>query len=1295
LTVDVPSLSPLDKGSVSLPELSCILKNKNPAIKNTPTNPSASHSLHKLSFSPPPLSIFRSSIPPSSRISPSIVIDSTPTISNTHSTLVPADDELHLTDDVSDTSSVGLSPSEVVDLDPLSSPAALDQPMSKRRAKRLRHKSVRLHTFTTEKASRTLLSFIGNVAGAPARILIDCGAEGNVISSSFCKQHSLPRTLGPSIPIILPNGSSSISSSTSTFTIDRDHYSDKLDALVYPLSNYDLILGKPWLTIINPSINWRNNDLHFTHRGNAVLWRCRGADANSITFRTQGKLLSHLHFHSLAAQPGNAVYLALVQTAKTTNDNNNNNNKPTPPPLSPDIHNIVHKEFADVFPSSLPSGLPPDRGDTMKIETDPSADPPFRPVIRLSIAELDELRKQLDDLLGKGFIKPSTSPYGAPVLFVKKKDGSLRMCVDYRGLNRITKKNRHPLPRIDELIDRFRGARYFTKLDLLSGYHQQRIAEEDTHKTAFRCRYGHFEFNVVPFGLTNAPASFSNMMLRVLDPVLDKCVVVYLDDILIYSRTKTEHLQHLRSVLTLLRKNGLYAKLSKCSFMQEETEFLGHVISKHGIHTSGGLVRAIREWPRPRKQKDVQQFVGLAQFYHQYIANFATIALPLTALLGEGVPFSWSQEQEKAFTTLKEAIGKAPVLRIFDPDLPTTVETDASGFALGAVLFQTDEHGESRPVAFTSRKLNPAERNYPTHEQELLAVVHALKTWRYYLDGSHFIVYTDHATLQHFPTQPKLTRRQARWMELLQEYNFTFKYKKGADNVVPDALSRRPDHREINTLSVQLDPRLRQRLIDGYKEDHRLKPIYESCLQGSPPSNYSLVDGALCIQRNDLLLVCIPSNSDLRLSLLHDAHDSAIAGHFGFEKTYGHLHSRFFWPSMAKDTRLYVQTCESCQRTKPSNLPPAGLLQPLPIPDRPWQTVTMDFVGPLPKTPRGFDSITVFVDKLTKQVHFAPCHTTDSASQIARIFFDHVFRLHGMPTTIVSDRDTKFTSRFWKELSRLMDVHLAMSTAFHPQTDGQTERANRTLITMLRNFVDQRQSNWDLLLSAAEFATNNATNASTGVSPFFLNSGSHPNMPMSLLTPALGPNPSVNEFVQSQSEALILAKESLAAAQDRQAANADIHRRDHDFKIGDRVLLSLENITLPSDRTRTSQKLLARFAGPHTIVEQLSPVSFRLDLPPSMKIHPVFHVDRFRHYHPSPEALGPRTPARPPPVIVEDEEEYEVEAIADHRRINNKMEYLLQWQGYPREDWTWEPESELAHCKDILNKYKRDHGLRT
>lgn len=397
---------------------------------------------------------------------------------------------------------------------------------------------------------------------------------------------------------------------------------------------------------------------------------------------------------------------------------------------------------------------------------------------------------------------------------------------------------------------------------------------------------------------------------------------------------------------------------------------------------------------------------------------------------------------------------------------------------------------------------------------------------------------------------------------------------------------------------------------------------------------------------------------------------------------------------MAKDTRLYVQTCEDCQRNKPSQQLPLGLLQPLPIPDQPWETVTMDFVGPLPKTARGFDSITVFVDKLTKQVHFVASHTTDSAPQVARIFFDHVFHLHGMPTTIVSDRDTKFTSHFWKELSQLMDVHLAISTAFHPQTDGQTERTNRTLIAMLRNFIDQCQTNWDLLLAAAKFAINNATNTSTGATPFFLNSGHHPHVPLSLLTPAPGPNPAANDFVQTQSDALILAKESLATAQERQAANADTSRQDHSFQVGDQVLLNLADITLPANRTHRSQKLLPRFGGPYTILEQISPVSFHLGLPPTLKIHPVFHVDRLQPYHISPASFGHRTPAKPPPELIDGKEEYEVESIQDHWQMGRHMEYLIKWIEYPQEDSTWQKESDLKHSKQLLTKYKHDHGLK-
>jgi transposase InsO family protein len=1196
--------------------------------------------------------------------------------------------------------------SEGPDLD-LPAPVVSTTPPTKRQLKRQRQKQLRLCSFSVAEAERQLLTFFCSVNGFPARVLIDGGAEGNVISTSFQQKHNLLRTTINPIPVLLPDGSSSITNHTVAITIERNKYIDTLNPILYPLKKYDLILGKPWLTHINPQINWRTNALHFTHNNTAIQWDCTGFKSKNIQTRTRGLLLTHLHFHTMATLPGSDVFLALVKSSKDLQKDKDKDSPSPPkqPPMTPEIRAIVEDEFKDVFPDSLPGGLPPDRGDAMKIETDPTADPPFKPVIRLSIAELDELRKQLDELLAKKFIKPSTSPYGAPVLFVRKKDGSLRMCVDYRGLNGITKKNRHPLPRIDELIDRFRGARYFSKLDLLSGYHQQRIYEPHTHKTAFRCRYGHFEFNVVPFGLTNAPASFSNMMLRVLDPVLDKWVVVYLDDILIYSKTKTEHLKHLHSVLALLRQHGLYAKLSKCSFMQEQTEFLGHTISKDGISTSAGLVKAIREWPRPSSIKDVQQFLGLAQFYHIYIDKFADIALPLSQLLAGDATFSWDEDKEQAFISLKNAVCSAPVLRIFDPDLPTTVETDASGFAIGAVLFQTDASGISRPVAFTSRKLQPAERNYPTHEQELLAVVHALRTWRYYLDGSHFIVYTDHATLRHFPTQPKLTRRQARWMELLQEYDFDFKYKRGADNIVPDALSRRPDHKaedpstvsadpvEIHSIDIQLDPGVRQRLIEDYKTSPRLSLVYNSCLEGSVPSGYSFHNGLLYYDRRGTVVLAIPQKADICLSLLHDCHDTPIAGHFGFRKTYDKLRRIAYWPNMAKETQLYVDSCEKCQRNKPSQERPAGLLQPLPIPANRWEVVTMDFMVHLPKTPCNHDAITVFVDKLTKHAHFVPSTTTATATDVARQFFDNVFRHHGMPTTIISDRDSKFTSHFWQELHRHMDVKLAMSTAYHPQTDGQTEVMNKTLGIMLRAFIDEKQTNWDILLPAAEFAYNNSVNHSTGYSPFFLNTGQHPRVPGTLLSHPDSNVPSVHEYLDQQSSALLFAQDALQRAQDHQKDQADKRRRDHNYKVGDKILLNAENITMPADSGLSSDKLKPRFIGPFTLLEQRSPVTFLVDLPPSYKIHNIFHVDLFRRYTESPLAFGRRTPAPPPPVVIEGAEEYEVESILRYRKYRRQHQFLVAWKGYGREDQTWEPAANLEHSRELVDAFKKDHGI--
>lgn len=1161
---------------------------------------------------------------------------------------------------------------------------------------------------------------MASINNRPARILIDGGAEGNVISSKFCHSHNIPIiNSGEDIPVQLPNGSSSLAHGRASFSFQRHDYSDNLSAIVYGLHKYDIILGKPWLAYINPTVNYRTNTVVFHHQGLLNRWDCTGFTSTSTyapCYTSKSRLISAINLFGLASNDYDHHVLAAYVRQLTPSPDpaitppDTPDPPPSPSPLPAAVRHLIEVVFPDVFPDDLPDGLPPDRGTDIRIDTIPNANPPVRPVIRLSLAELDELQKQLQTLQKKGFISPSTSAYGAPVLFVKKKDGSLRLCVDYRGLNKITSKNRHPLPRIDELIDRFKTAKYFSKLDLRSGYYQMQIHPDDRHKTAFRTRYGHYEFNVVPFGLTNAPAWFSTLMRTALAPLIDRCVVLYLDDILIYSDTEEQHIKDLEKTLALLREHQLYAKLSKCSFMQEETEFLGHVLSRHGISTNAGLVKAIREWPQPQSLKDVQQFLGLTNFYRQYVNNFASIALPLYDLTTTSSAFAWNSSQQSAFDALKKAVTSAPVLRIFNSAFRTAVETDASGFAVGAVLFQTDHNGVSRPVAFTSRKLNSAERNYPVHEQELLAVVHALRTWRYYLDGSHFIVYTDHATLKHFPTQPNLTRRQARWMELLQEYNFDFRYKPGKDNIVPDALSRRPDLKDpdppptinsiftcLSNLQIDLDPDLFRKIKQGYEQDPKMATLIAQNIDNDTSARYYVLDDLLWFNSADGPRLCIPSDQDLRNQLFHEVHDSVLSGHLGFDKSYDEIRRYFYWPRLARDVKLYIKSCDPCQRNKPVLKPPMGLFQPLAIPPQRWHTVSMDFIVKLPKTSRGFDAITVFVDKLSKQVHFCPSRTTDSATDVARLYFQEVFRHHGMPRIIVSDRDSRFTAKFWTQLHLLLDTKLRFSTAFHPQSDGQTERANRTLEEMLRAYISYNQTNWDLLLPMMEFAYNSAKHASTGFSPFYLNNGFHPLVPAALFQRTPTTVPAVDDFVAQQSSALAQAQDQIRDAQDQQKEQADKSRRPSTLQVGDQVLLSAENISLAAYKNRPARKLEPKYIGPYTILEKIHENAFKLDLPLNMRQHPVFNTDLLRPYIASPGEFGTRTHPRPPPELHEDDQEWEVERIEDYGLVRRSPRWLVKWKGYPDSESTWEPRSSFNNAKEILEEFEqqRQRNLRT
>lgn len=499
-------------------------------------------------------------------------------------------------------------------------------------------------------------------------------------------------------------------------------------------------------------------------------------------------------------------HLAMTKSGPATPSGRSRANDPSfffdPDEDPDDIEDILrvvpseYSEYLDVFSKARAERLPPHRPYDHAIELlDESDIPAVGPIYSTSSAESQALKTEIDTLLSMGFIRASTAPIGAPVLFVKKKDASLRMCIDYRQLNLRTKKNKYPLPPINFLLEQLRGASIYSKIDLRGAYHLLRIAAGHEWKTTFRCRYGSFEFLVMPFGLTNAPSAFQHLMNDVFREHLDHFVVVYLDDILVYSSSPDEHVEHVRKVLSLLRANNLYAKASKCTFGVPEVEFLGYLVGINGLRMDPTKVQTVVDWPIPRHVKAVQSFLGFANFYRRFIRDYSKVVSPLTALTKKDSAFTWSDKCQSAFESLKTRFTSAPILRHFDPNATTYLETDASDYAIGTILSQNGEDGLLHPIAFDSRKLLPAELNYEIHDKELLAIVWAFKRWRSMLlsTSEPIQVLTDHQALVYFMTNKQLTRRQVRWAEMLADYNFAITYRPGKHSDKPDALSRRDD----------------------------------------------------------------------------------------------------------------------------------------------------------------------------------------------------------------------------------------------------------------------------------------------------------------------------------------------------------------------------------------------------------------------------------------------------------------------------------------------------------------------
>lgn len=1160
---------------------------------------------------------------------------------------------------------------------------------------------------TQEEEQSPLLKVRCRLFGRPGIALIDSGATDCFASRNWLSSNGLLRKCVESqeYRCEISYGAGQLEDTCSVLPgvvlhiYDSQHSYRSVVKFIVADIREDFILGRDWLRAVNPEIDWKEDVLVLPPRAGRPSVCIRGAaisyDAAEAGEGSKGwrepkpaVVLTRMQVKRLLRKESTKAWLCFIQAKAPGEGTEASAEKPLPPKIV-----ALLEEFADVF--AEPAGVPPDRGVAHHIELDTDR-PIARKAYRMSEAELQELKKQIAALLEKGWIRPSCSPYASPVLFVRKKDGSMRLCVDYRALNAHTIKSRYPLALIEQLYDQVRGASYFSKLDLASGYHQLPMDDSSIPFTAFVCRYGQFEYTVMPFGLCNAPSTFTMLMNKVFAPFLDDFVVVYLDDVLIYSRSLDEHVEHLRKVLTVLREHRLFAKRRKCEFCTDHVSYLGHIVGKDGISVDPAKIQVVTEWPVPENEHDLRSFLGFCGFYRRFVRNYAEIAAPLTDLTRNDVPSvqaAWGPAQQCAFERLKHALTSTPVLKQADPNKPYTLTCDASEFAIGSVLAQ-EHDGALHPVAYFSKKLSPSESRDHPYVREMLAIIKSLQYFEHYLDGTHLTVQSDQQALSWFWEQTHLNKQQIRWMAQLQAYDLQLQYIQGKLNLVADALSRRPDHKNVrlNAVSIASTSLLRE-ILKAAKKD----AAYQSKLllaQAGRLSHYEAVDNVLyqCSKKGHRRLFIPGSAHNLKKTILHEMHKAHAAGHMGYAKTLRRVAEQFYWPGLAADVKDYTKSCPVCLGMKSSTQAPIGLLHSLPVPSSKWEQISMDFIVSLPVSKAGHDAVLVVTDRLTKMVVCIPTTTTVTAPATAQLFMQHVFRHFGLPKIIISDRDPRFVSAFWRSLFKCCGTKLAFSSSYHPESDGSTERVNRTLEQVLRCHCSQFGGAWEDHLHWAEFAINSAKHVSTGFSPFHLMYGFEPAVPATL-DAGDSKVQSTRDMIAQMASSLRLAQHNMEKARRQQQKHANKRRRNHVFRVGDQVMLSTEHLA----GYASHRKLQPRYVGPFPIVQVVNPVAVKLSLPASYGIHPVFHVSYIKPvphtaqcWHDAGESVQAAVPVELP-----HSQQRRVESFLQHdytvkKGVKYPM-YLVKWQELPLWDSTWELEADILQmdptCVPLMQKY--------
>ena len=949
-----------------------------------------------------------------------------------------------------------------------------------------------------------------------------------------------------------------------------------------------------------------------------------------------------------------------------------------------DFVDRVLKRNGQVFRDDVPTAMVPDRGPwNGTIDFVNPADA-LRPICkkpyRLSPDETKALAQNLRDLLLRGTITPSNSPWGTPVFLVPKADGGWRMACDYRDLNAKLVKEAYCPPAADQLFDQLQSARFFSSHDCTWGFHQLRWSQDSIPKTAIRTNLGTFEFLVVNFGSTSAPAQWTRLMEAILRPYLGKFAVIFLDDLCVFSDTAEEHAEHLDLVYRALAKNKIYLRFGKCYFFTRKFKFLGWIIEEGKLTPDPEKISALKGWPLPTCKRDVRSFTGFCNFYKRFVKDYAHRISPLHDLQRDEVPDTvkgfaeqecWKEEHTAAFHDIIDALTTAPAVSIVNPLLKYELEVDASQVAVGGILSQIDDSGKKTVIEYYSRRLSQTQRNYAPGKLELLALIVCLEHWRHYLKGARhqFVIHTDHEPLLAIRSTKNPTRMLLRWLNFIEQFNFEVRYRKGKENP-SDMLSRPPDpvpeqapppdgikvsdcdnapddeppdlsHVDVFSLAWLSEaceaPDDFHLISDGFAaidddflSEHvspaslqRLKlasagdPLFQAVLKNPRDfkGKFRLQDDLLWWIKKGHTALFIPASCvALRKAIFLQHHGHITAGHFGGQRTASKILQHYWWPNLHREVAEWVSQCSTCLTTKRKKVLPMRMTAH-DVPEQPWDVVFMDEVSGFPES-GGFTAIWVFMDKLSKMVHFVPVTKLGLGSEeLGELFFTHVFRLHGLPRIVVSDRDARMTDEFWRTLFRLAGVKLNMSTPMHPQTDSSGEAAVKICIDLCRQYVNSNRDDWAELLPALEFAYNSTPGVS-GHSPFEIDGLRQPRSAQTLLidstlstsTPTSGRAELSTRLLSRYNEVIKSARRALKLVADRVGApeRTVTHKtRDDQYAVGDRVFLRREHAgtSFPQD------KMSKLYVGPFEIEEVVSDKSYKLDLPSSMRVSKVQNID--------------------------------------------------------------------------------------